>query len=176
MRTPAEKIPQAFIYFQEVLGCVWISTLRRSRLIKRRTVANEAARRRQRVTVNGKAAKAGTVVKVGDVIEVQFGDGAVRAEITQITETTRKEEALRGIYEVGFPEEGIFARAPSYTQLKQEQSEKRGEQMVETATPHRLVLENRSHMEITGVLDLLVFDESGDRAGDLRRCAEYSRG
>ncbi len=32
--------------------------------------------------------------------------------------------------------------------------------MVETATPHRLVLENRSHMEITGVLDLLVFDES----------------
>ena len=40
-----------------------------------------------------KEAKAGTVVKVGDVIEVQFGNGAVRAEITQITETTRKEEA-----------------------------------------------------------------------------------
>lgn len=66
--------------------------LKVSRLIKRRTVANEACDA-GRVTVNGKAAKAGTVVKVGDVIEVQFGNGAVRAEITQITETTRKEEA-----------------------------------------------------------------------------------
>ena len=55
-------------------------------------MANEACDA-GRVTVNGKAAKAGTVVKVGDVIEVQFGNGAVRAEITQITETTRKEEA-----------------------------------------------------------------------------------
>ena len=66
--------------------------LKVSRLIKRRTVAHEACDA-GRVTVNGKAAKAGTVVKVGDVIEVQFGNGAVRAEITQITETTRKEEA-----------------------------------------------------------------------------------
>ena len=66
--------------------------LKVSRLIKRRTVANEACDA-GRETVNGKAAKAGTVVKVGDVIEVQFGNGAVRAEITQITETTRKEEA-----------------------------------------------------------------------------------
>ena len=66
--------------------------LKVSRLIKRRTVANEACDA-GRVTVNGKAAKAGTVVKVGDVIEIQFGNGAVRAEITQITETTRKEEA-----------------------------------------------------------------------------------
>ncbi len=66
--------------------------LKVSRLIKRRTVANDACDA-GRVTVNGKAAKAGTVVKVGDVIEVQFGNGAVRAEITQITETTRKEEA-----------------------------------------------------------------------------------
>ncbi len=66
--------------------------LKVSRLIKRRTVANEACDA-GRVTVNGKAAKAGTVVKVGDVIEVQFGNGAVRAEITQITEITRKEEA-----------------------------------------------------------------------------------
>ena len=52
--------------------------LKVSRLIKRRTVANEACDA-GRVTVNGKAAKAGTVVKVGDVIEVQFGNGAVRA-------------------------------------------------------------------------------------------------
>ena len=48
--------------------------LKVSRLIKRRTVANEACDA-GRVTVNGKAAKAGTVVKVGDVIEVQFGNG-----------------------------------------------------------------------------------------------------
>ena len=72
--------------------------LKVSRLIKRRTVANEACDA-GRVTVNGKAAKAGTVVKVGDVIEVQFGNGAVRAEITQITETTRKEEA-KEIYKI----------------------------------------------------------------------------
>ena len=63
-----------------------------SRLIKRRTVANEACDA-GRVEVNGKIAKAGTVVKVGDIITVQLGSGALRAEILSIQETVRKDEA-----------------------------------------------------------------------------------
>ena len=63
-----------------------------SRLIKRRTVANEACDA-GRVSVNGKPAKASAEVKVGDVIEIGFGNRQVRAEVTEITETTRKEEA-----------------------------------------------------------------------------------
>ncbi|MBO4280947.1 MAG: RNA-binding S4 domain-containing protein [Lachnospiraceae bacterium] len=66
--------------------------LKVSRLIKRRTVANEACDA-GRVSVNGKPAKASAEVKVGDVIEIGFGNRQVRAEVTEITETTRKEEA-----------------------------------------------------------------------------------
>ena len=66
--------------------------LKVSRLIKRRTVANEACDA-GRVEVNGKIAKAGTVVKVGDIITVQLGSGALRAEILSIQETVRKDEA-----------------------------------------------------------------------------------
>ncbi len=66
--------------------------LKVSRLIKRRTIANEACDA-GRVSINGKAAKAGTEVKIGDVIEISFGDKTVRAEITKIAETVKKEEA-----------------------------------------------------------------------------------
>mgnify|MGYP000678125365 CR=1 FL=1 len=54
--------------------------LKVSRLIKRRTVANEACDA-GRVTVNGKVAKAGTTVKEGDRIEIQFGTNVLRAEV-----------------------------------------------------------------------------------------------
>ena len=66
--------------------------LKVSRIIKRRTVANEAcdAGREQ---INGKVAKASTEVKVGDIIEVQFGGRPVKAEVLAIQETTRKEAA-----------------------------------------------------------------------------------
>ena len=63
--------------------------LKVSRLIKRRTIANEACDA-GRVTLNGKVAKAGTEVKTGDVIEITFGNKTVRAEITDIKETVKK--------------------------------------------------------------------------------------
>ncbi len=66
--------------------------LKVSRLIKRRTVANEACDA-GRVSINGKIAKAGTEVKVGDVIEIQFGSRPVKAEVLDIRDTTKKEEA-----------------------------------------------------------------------------------
>ena len=66
--------------------------LKVSRIIKRRTVANEACDA-GRVSINGKVAKAGTEVKVGDIIEVAFGNKTVKAEILRIQESTKKEEA-----------------------------------------------------------------------------------
>ncbi len=65
--------------------------LKVSRLIKRRTVANEACDA-GRVTVNGKVAKASVEVKAGDVIEIGFGNRQVKVEVTSVTETVRKEE------------------------------------------------------------------------------------
>ena len=66
--------------------------LKVSRLIKRRTVANEACDA-GRVSVNGKPAKASQEVKVGDILEIALGNRTVRAEITDIQETTKKEDA-----------------------------------------------------------------------------------
>ena len=66
--------------------------LKVSRLIKRRTVANEACDA-GRVTVNDKVAKASQDVKIGDVIAIRFGDKTVKAEVLSIAETVRKEEA-----------------------------------------------------------------------------------
>ena len=66
--------------------------LKVSRLIKRRTVANEACDA-GRVLVNGKPAKASVKVKVGDVIEIQFGTKTVKVEVLDIQDTTKKEEA-----------------------------------------------------------------------------------
>lgn len=66
--------------------------LKVSRLIKRRTVANEACDA-GRVMVNGKVARASLNVKVGDIIEIQFGTKTVKVEVLEVTETVRKEEA-----------------------------------------------------------------------------------
>ncbi|MCC8162389.1 MAG: RNA-binding S4 domain-containing protein [Lachnospiraceae bacterium] len=66
--------------------------LKVSRLIKRRTVANEACDA-GRVLVNGKVAKASLNVKEGDVIEIHFGTRTVKAEVLDVQETVRKEEA-----------------------------------------------------------------------------------
>ena len=63
-----------------------------SRLIKRRTVANEACDA-GRVLVNDKPAKASLNVKTGDIIEIQFGAKAVRAEVLDVQETVKKDEA-----------------------------------------------------------------------------------
>ena len=66
--------------------------LKISRLIKRRTVANEACDA-GRVLVNGKVAKASVNVKVGDVIEIQFGTKSVKVEVLDVQETMKKDEA-----------------------------------------------------------------------------------
>ena len=66
--------------------------LKVSRLIKRRTVANEACDS-GRVMINDKVAKASTNVKVGDIIEISFGNKTVRVEVLDIRDTTKKEEA-----------------------------------------------------------------------------------
>ena len=66
--------------------------LKVSRLVKRRTVANEACDA-GRVMINGKVAKASAEVKIGDVIEIGFGNKAVKVEVERIQETGRKEEA-----------------------------------------------------------------------------------
>ena len=66
--------------------------LKVSRLIKRRTVANEACDA-GRVSVNGKVAKASQNVKSGDVIEIAFGTRNVKVEVLDVAETVKKEEA-----------------------------------------------------------------------------------
>ena len=66
--------------------------LKVSRLIKRRTIANEACDA-GRVFINEKPAKASTNVKVGDVISISFGNKEVKVEVLDVSETVRKEEA-----------------------------------------------------------------------------------
>ena len=70
--------------------------LKVSRLIKRRTVANEACDN-TRVGVNGRPAKASYDVKVGDRIEIQFGARTVAVEVLQVAENVRKDDAV-GMY------------------------------------------------------------------------------
>ena len=66
--------------------------LKVSRLIKRRTVANEACDA-GRVMINGKVARASAAVKAGDVIEIGFGNKEVKVEVLDVQETVKKEEA-----------------------------------------------------------------------------------
>ena len=66
--------------------------LKVSRLIKRRTVANEACDA-GRVLVNDKPAKASVSVKTGDIIAIQFGAKAVKVEVLDVQETVKKDEA-----------------------------------------------------------------------------------
>ncbi len=66
--------------------------LKVSRLIKRRTVANEACDA-GRVLINDKPAKASANVKMGDIITIQFGNKDVKVEVLDIQETVKKDEA-----------------------------------------------------------------------------------
>ena len=66
--------------------------LKVSRLIKRRTVANEACDA-GRVSINGKVAKASSNVKAGDVITIAFAAKTLSAEVLKVEETVKKEEA-----------------------------------------------------------------------------------
>lgn len=66
--------------------------LKVSRLIKRRTVANEACDA-GRVLLNDKPARASAAVKTGDIVEIQFGGKSVKVEVLDVKETVRKEDA-----------------------------------------------------------------------------------
>ena len=66
--------------------------LKVSRLIKRRTVANDACDG-ERVSVNGRQVKASYQVKVGDIIEIAFGQRTVRVEVTEVNENATKDAA-----------------------------------------------------------------------------------
>ncbi len=72
--------------------------LKVSRILKRRTVAQEAANA-GKITINGKEAKPSTRVKVGDVIELFFAAGSLRFRVLDLKETVKKDEAA-SLYEV----------------------------------------------------------------------------
>ncbi len=72
--------------------------LKISRIIKRRTVANEACDA-GRVMVNGKQARASYDVKEGDVLEISLGERVIRAQVLSVTEYAKKEEAS-GMYRI----------------------------------------------------------------------------
>ena len=67
--------------------------LKVSRLIKRRTVANEVCDG-ERVTVNGRTAKASYDVKIGDILEIRFGQKTVKVEVLDLSESTKKADAV----------------------------------------------------------------------------------
>ena len=72
--------------------------LKNSRLIKRRTVAKEACEQ-ERITINGKVAKPGSEVKVGDTIRITFGNSEINARVLDLSESCKKEDAA-GMYEI----------------------------------------------------------------------------
>ena len=67
--------------------------LKVSRLIKRRTVANEACDN-ERISANGRVVKASYDVKVGDVLEIRFGQKTVKVEVLSLSESTKKADAV----------------------------------------------------------------------------------
>ena len=73
--------------------------LKVSRLIKRRTVANEACDT-GRISVNGRVARASYEVKVGDVISISFGERTLAVEVLNVSETAQKSEAALLYHEV----------------------------------------------------------------------------
>jgi len=77
--------------------------LKVSRIIKRRTVANEACSG-GRVTLNGKVAKPSADVKVGDILEIQLGGKQLRARVLAVSDHAPKADAA-GMYEI-LPEQG----------------------------------------------------------------------
>lgn len=72
--------------------------LKVSRIIKRRTVANEACDA-SRVELNGRPAKAGAQVKVGDIVTLHFGDNNFKFKILSVQETIKKQDS-QDMYEV----------------------------------------------------------------------------
>lgn len=72
--------------------------LKVSRILKRRSVANEACSG-GRVAVNGKDVKPSYSLKIGDVVEIRFGEGSLKFKVLVLKETVKKEEA-QSLYEI----------------------------------------------------------------------------
>ncbi len=72
--------------------------LKVSRIIKRRTLANEACSK-EKVSINGRPAKPGSEVKVGDIVEIRFGENLTRIKVLKVTEHVKKEESIE-MYEL----------------------------------------------------------------------------
>ena len=72
--------------------------LKNSRLIKRRTIAKDACDQ-GRVFINDKPAKAGAEVKTGDVIRIEFGNSSISAKVTELIDSSKKEDAAK-MYEI----------------------------------------------------------------------------
>ena len=106
--------------------------LKVSRLIKRRTVANEVADA-GRILINGKIAKASQAVKAGDIIEVTFGNRPIKVKVLSDVEPRTKDVA-REMYEI--IAEGEQAQKPQ-------------------PAPHDLILESRARLTVTGVQKVL---------------------
>lgn len=79
--------------------------LKLSRVIKRRTVANDVCSK-GRVSVNGREAKPSVKLKIGDVVTILFGNGSVSFRVLALPESPRKEEAS-SMYEIIEDQEGI---------------------------------------------------------------------
>ena len=86
--------------------------LKVSRLIKRRTVANEACDA-GRVMVNDRPAKASVNVKEGDIIEIQFGTKSVKVQVENVQETVKKGSS-RADVQISVKDSGIFSFPVSY--------------------------------------------------------------
>ena len=143
--------------------------LKVSRIIKRRTVANEACDA-GRVLVNGKVARASYDVKQGDVLELQLGSRNIKAEVVSVNEYARKEEAGE-MYRV-LSDEPAAPRAcrfvphmPASLRIEIDKRNAMGgigmteEKKIVGKTPHSVILENRKAFTATGVSNVDSFDE-----------------
>ena len=112
--------------------------LKVSRLIKRRTVANEACDN-ERVTVNGRVARASYDVKVGDVITIRFGQKALSVEVLSVADNVGKADAA-----------AMYRRLFSLAYDRNDGG----------AMYHRLTMEGREKLTVAGVEDVERFDEN----------------
>ena len=93
-----EERPRVFCVKKECTSMRLDKFLKVSRLIKRRTVASSACQA-ERVSVNGKPAKPGYKLKIGDVLTIHFGQKPLVVRVIQLQESVRKEDA-DSMYEV----------------------------------------------------------------------------
>ena len=122
--------------------------LKVSRLIKRRTVANDACDA-ARITVNGKSAKASYQVKTGDIIEIAFGQRTMKVEVLEIAEHALKAVLKTLFHAYNCCVKRVFALRKGVGSM----AENDGAQM------HSILLEEREKLRVTGVSDVQSFDE-----------------